>query len=118
MTDQTSIRIVVGEDHPIVREGVVSVLGRAGFEVVAVAEDAEELLRLTEARQPDVVITDIQMPPNFTDDGLEAAKTIRAKWPAIGVLVLSQFLEPHYAMDLLSNGAEGVGYLLKDRVGD
>ena len=118
MPDKTSIRVVVGDDHPIVRQGVVSVLGSAGFEVVGVAGDADQLLELTEAVRPDVVITDIQMPPNSTDDGLVAAKTIRSKWPAIGVLVLSQFLEPHYAIDLVSNGAEGVGYLLKDRVGD
>ena len=118
MPDKTSIRVVVGDDHPIVRQGVVSVLGSAGFEVVGVAGDADQLLELTEVVRPDVVITDIQMPPNSTDDGLVAAKTIRSKWPAIGVLVLSQFLEPHYAIDLVSNGAEGVGYLLKDRVGD
>ncbi len=118
MDGKPSIRVVVGEDHPIVRVGVVNVLRGAGFDVVGVAGDAEELLQLTEARQPDVVLTDIQMPPTSTDDGLLAAKAIRAAWPGIGVLVLSQFLEPHYAVELVSEGAEGLGYLLKDRVGD
>lgn len=113
-----SIRVVVGDDHPIVRVGVISVLEGAGFDVVGVAGDAEELLQLTEAQQPDVVVTDIQMPPTSTDDGLVAAKAIRAAWPGIGVVVLSQFLEAHYAVELVSEGAEGLGYLLKDRVGD
>ena len=81
-------------------------------------EDADELLRLAESQHPDVVVTDIQMPPTSTDDGLVAAKTIRAAWPGIGVVVLSQFLEPHYAVELVSEGAEGLGYLLKDRVAD
>jgi DNA-binding NarL/FixJ family response regulator len=110
--------VVVGEDHPIVRAGIVSVLESAGFQVVGAVGDAEELLRLTETEQPDVVITDIQMPPTSTDDGLEAALAIKAAWPHIGVVVLSQFLEAHYAVALVSEGAEGLGYLLKDRVGD
>jgi DNA-binding NarL/FixJ family response regulator len=118
MDDKSSIRVVVGEDHPLVRAGIVSVLQESGFVVVGEAADAEELLRLTGSLQPDVVITDIQMPPTSTDDGLEAAKAIRAAWPKIGVVVLSQFLEPHYAVELVQEGAEGLGYLLKDRVGD
>lgn len=118
MGGKPPIRVVVGDDHPIVRAGVVSVLEGAGFDVVGVAEDAEELVRLAEAQQPDVVVTDIQMPPTSTDDGLVAAKAIRAAWPGIGVVVLSQFLEAHYAVELVSEGAEGLGYLLKDRVGD
>ena len=118
MVADGGIRVVVGEDHPIVRAGIVSVLEGAGFQVVGVVGDAEELLRLTEAEQPDVVITDIQMPPTSTDDGLEAALAIKAAWPHIGVVVLSQFLEAHYAVALVSEGAEGLGYLLKDRVGD
>jgi DNA-binding NarL/FixJ family response regulator len=113
-----SISVVVGEDHPIVRAGIVTVLESAGFEVVGVAGDAEELVQLTEAQQPNVVITDIQMPPTSTDDGLEAAIAIKAAWPHIGVVVLSQFLESDYAVALVSEGAEGRGYLLKDRVGD
>jgi DNA-binding NarL/FixJ family response regulator len=112
------IRVVVGEDEPIVRAGVVHVLEGAGFEVVGTAEDAEELLRITETEQPNVVVTDIQMPPTSTNDGLEAAKAIRSAWPSIGVVVLSQFLEAQYALELVSEGAEGLGYLLKDRVGD
>jgi DNA-binding NarL/FixJ family response regulator len=118
MAANASIRIVVGEDQPIVREGIVRVLEGAGFEVVGVAADAEDLVRKTGAHKPDVVVTDIQMPPGSTDDGLQAAKKIRAEQPAVGVLVLSQYLEDRYAMELLSGGAEGVGYLLKDRVGD
>jgi DNA-binding NarL/FixJ family response regulator len=118
VNEQAPIRIVVGEDQPIVREGIVRVLEGAGFEVVGVAADAEDLVRKARAHKPDVVVTDIQMPPTSTDDGLQAAKKIRAGQPAVGVLVLSQYLEDRYAMELLSGGAEGVGYLLKDRVGD
>jgi DNA-binding NarL/FixJ family response regulator len=118
MAGQAPIRIVVGEDQPIVREGIVRVLEQAGFEVVGVAGDAEDLVRKAGAHKPDVVITDIQMPPTSTDDGLEAAKAIRTTRPDTGVLVLSQYLEDRYAMELLRAGAEGVGYLLKDRVGD
>lgn len=118
MVTDDSISVVVGEDHPIVRAGIVTVLESAGFEVVGVAGDAEELVQLTEAQQPNVVITDIQMPPTSTDDGLEAAIAIKAAWPHIGVVVLSQFLESDYAVALVSEGAEGRGYLLKDRVGD
>jgi len=114
----SSIRVVVGEDEPIVRAGVIHVLEEAGFEVVGMAEDAEELLRITETEKPNVVVTDIQMPPTSTNDGLEAAKAIRSAWPSIGVVVLSQFLEAQYALELVSEGAEGLGYLLKDRVGD
>jgi DNA-binding NarL/FixJ family response regulator len=118
MADTPSIRIVVGEDQPIVREGIVRVLEGAGFEVVGVAGDAEDLIRKAGAHKPDVVVTDIQMPPTSTDDGLEAAKKIRAAQPDVGVLVLSQYLEDRSALELLGDGAEGVGYLLKDRVGD
>jgi len=118
MAAEAPIRIVVGEDEPIVREGIVRVLEGAGFEVVGVASDAEDLIRKAGAHKPDVVVTDIQMPPTSTDDGLEAAKKIRAARPGVGVLVLSQYLEDRYALELLGDGAEGVGYLLKDRVGD
>jgi DNA-binding NarL/FixJ family response regulator len=118
MTDRSRIRIVVGEDQPIVREGIVRVLEGAGFDVVGVAADARELVREAQRHNPDVVVTDIQMPPTSTDDGLEAAKSIRAAQPGVGVLVLSQFLESHYVLELLSQGTEGVGYLLKDRVSD
>jgi DNA-binding NarL/FixJ family response regulator len=118
MAAKASIRIVVGEDQPIVREGIVRVLEAAGFEVVGTAADAEDLVRKAGAHKPDVVVTDIQMPPTSTDDGLQAAKKIRSAQPGVGVLVLSQYLEDRYALELLSGGAEGVGYLLKDRVGD
>lgn len=112
------IRVVVGEDQPIVREGIVHVLEDSGFEVVGAAENARDLVRIAGIQRPDVVITDIQMPPDNTDDGLRAALEIRATVPSVGVLVLSQFLEDRYAMDLVADSAEGVGYLLKENVGD
>ncbi len=118
MGDAARIRVVVGEDQPLVREGIVRVLEEAGLEVVAVAGDAEELLRKAGAHHPDVVIADIQMPPDLTDDGLRAAQQIRSRQPDVGVVVLSQFLEDRYALDLVGERAKGVGYLLKDRVGD
>ena len=113
-----AMRVVVGEDEPLVREGIVSVLERGGFEVVAVAGDAPDLVRKARAHKPDVVVADIQMPPDSTDDGLRAAIEIRDTLDGTGVLVLSQFLEDRYALDLVGERAEGVGYLLKDRVGD
>jgi len=113
-----SIRVVVGEDQLLVREGIVRVLEESGFEVVGVAGDAPDLLRKTNAHNPDVVITDIQMPPERTDDGLRAAIQIRRSRPETGVVVLSQFLEDRYALELVGDRADGVGYLLKDRVGD
>jgi DNA-binding NarL/FixJ family response regulator len=112
------IRVVVGEDQPIVREGIVHVLEDSGFEVVGAAENARDLVRIAGVQRPDVVVTDIQMPPDNTDDGLRAALEIRATVPGVGVLVLSQFLEDRYAMDLVADSAEGVGYLLKENVGD
>jgi DNA-binding NarL/FixJ family response regulator len=112
------LRIVVGEDQPLTRQGIVSVLEEAGFEVVGVAGDAEDLVRKAGAHEPDVVVTDIQMPPDSTDDGLRAARRIRAARPEVGVLVLSQYLEARYALDLVGDRAEGVGYLLKYRVSD
>ena len=93
-------------------------LEEAGLEVVGVAGDADDLVRKAGGHKPDVVVTDIQMPPDNTDDGLRAAIEIRRRQPAIGVVVLSQFLEDRYALDLVGDRAEGVGYLLKDRVGD
>jgi DNA-binding NarL/FixJ family response regulator len=113
------LRVVVGEDQPLMRAGVVRALEEEDdFEVVAVAGNAPDLLRKTRAHKPDVVVTDIQMPPDQTDDGLRAAIEIRATQPGVGVLVLSQFLEERYAIDLVGDRADGVGYLLKDRVGD
>jgi DNA-binding NarL/FixJ family response regulator len=112
------IRVVVGEDEPFVREGILRVLQEGGFDVVGTAADARELLRMAEAYRPDVVVTDIQMPPDHGDDGLRAALAIRAARPGTGVLVLSQFLEDTYAFALVADGAQGVGYLLKEKVGD
>ena len=112
------IRVVVGEDEPLVREGIVRVLEEAGLDVVGVAGDAEDLVRKAGAHRPDVVITDIQMPPDLTDDGLRAAQRIRISQPEVGVVVLSQFLEDRYALELVGDRAQGIGYLLKDRVGD
>lgn len=109
---------MVGEDQPIVLEGIVHVLQDSGFEVVGTAENARDLVRITRAQRPDVVVTDIQMPPDNTDDGLRAALEIRATVPSVGVLVLSQFLEDRYAMDLVADSAEGVGYLLKENISD
>ena len=100
------------------REGIVHVLTDSGFEVVGTASDARELVRNARIDRPDVVVTDIQMPPDHTDDGLRAALEIRAAEPGVAVLVLSQFLEDRYAFDLVADGAQGVGYLLKEKVGD
>jgi DNA-binding NarL/FixJ family response regulator len=112
------VRVVVGEDSVLVREGIVCVLGQAGFEVVAQAGDAAELMRKVSAHRPDVAVVDIRMPPTETDDGLRAAIEIRRRQPQTGVVVLSQYLEEGYALDLVGDRPEGTGYLLKDRVGD
>ena len=113
-----AVRVVVGEDEPLVREGIVRVLEKAGFEVVGIAGDAPDLIRKTNAHKPDVVVTDIEMPPDKTDDGLRAAIEIRRTRAETGVVVLSQFLEDRYPLELVGDRAEGVGYLLKERVGD
>lgn len=118
MSPPEQIRVIVGEDQPFVREGVVRVLQDGGFDVVAAAADARDLIQMAGAYGPDVVIADIQMPPDHADDGLRAALQIRAARPGVGVLVLSQFLEDSYAFDLVADGAQGVGYLLKEKVGD
>jgi DNA-binding NarL/FixJ family response regulator len=112
------LRVVVADDAVILREGLARLLVEAGFEVVGQAADAEELLEQIEASTPDVAIVDIRMPPSHTDEGLRAAAEIRAAHPNVGILVLSQYARPSYAIELLSNGTEGVGYLLKDRVSD
>jgi DNA-binding NarL/FixJ family response regulator len=109
---------VLADDAALFREGVANLLREAGFDVVGQAENADDLLALVGEHQPEVVIVDIRMPPSHTLEGLEAAKIIRARYPAVGVLVLSQFVEPHYAMQLIDNAEQGAGYLLKDRVGD
>src|SRR5689334_8013551 len=99
------LRVVVGEDEALVRAGVVRTLEEDGFEVVATAADAPDLLRKARAHRPDVVVTDIQMPPDSTDDGLRAAIEIRSTQPGVGVVVLSQYLEDRYAMDLVGDRA-------------
>jgi DNA-binding NarL/FixJ family response regulator len=112
------IRVLVGEDQPFVREGILRVLQEGGFDVVGTAGDATDLVRMAAAHLPDVIVADIQMPPDHADDGLRAALAIRAGRPGVGVLVLSQFLEDSYAFALVADGAQGVGYLLKEKVGD
>jgi DNA-binding NarL/FixJ family response regulator/class 3 adenylate cyclase len=112
------LRVALAEDSVLLREGIARLLGDAGFEVVAQAGTADDLVRLVAMHKPDVAITDIRMPPTQTDEGLQAAQKIRERQPDVGVLVLSQYVEPAYAMTLLGESAEGVGYLLKDRVSD
>jgi DNA-binding NarL/FixJ family response regulator len=112
------MRVVIAEDQALLRQGVVRLLMDAGFEVVAEAADAPDLVRKVRAHKPDVAIVDIQMPPDNTDDGLRAALEIRASQPDVGVLVLSQFDDERYALDLIGGNAAGVGYLLKNRVAD
>ncbi len=118
MSPAQRVRVIVGEDQSFVREGIVRVLDDGGFEVVGTASDARDLIRLADAYRPDVVVADIQMPPDHSDDGLRAALAIRAAHPDVGVLILSQFLEDAYALALVADGAQGVGYLLKEKVGD
>jgi DNA-binding NarL/FixJ family response regulator len=113
-----SARVVLGEDDVLLREGIARLLAEGGFEVVAQAGDAEGFLRKALAHRPDVAVVDIQMPPGRGDDGLRAALELRNRLPETGVLVLSQHYEERYALDLIGDSAEGVGYLLKERVGD
>jgi DNA-binding NarL/FixJ family response regulator len=112
------VRVVLGEDDVLLREGVSRVLERAGFEILAEAGDAESFLRRALAHKPDVAVVDIQMPPGLEDDGLRAAIELRRQLPETGVLVLSNYYEVSYALDLIGDRAEGVGYLLKERVGN
>ena len=112
------MRVVLAEDSVLLREGVARILDEAGFEVVGQAGNADELMLKVRSYSPDVAIVDIRMPPTHTDEGLRAAQEIREKHPTCGVLVLSQYVEATYAMELLAESAEGVGYLLKDRVSD
>jgi DNA-binding NarL/FixJ family response regulator len=112
------LRVVIGEDDVLLREGIARLLAEAGFDVVAQAGDADDFLRRTLAHRPDVAVVDVQMPPRREDDGLQAAMALRNSLPDTGVLVLSQFYEESYALDLIGERPEGVGYLLKERVGD
>ena len=115
---ESSLRLVVAEDQALVREGIIRMLESAGLTVVGAAVDAVDLVRQARLHQPDVIITDIQMPPGRSDDGLRAAMEIRELYPGMGVIVLSQFLEDRYVLDLVGERADGVGYLLKERVAD
>ncbi|MFE0423137.1 response regulator [Streptomyces sp. NPDC058953] len=110
------MRIVVAEDSTLLREGLVRLLAEEGHEVVAAVGDGEALIAAVAAGPPDVVVADVRMPPTHTDEGLRAALEIRRRWPGVGVLVLSQYVERRYANELLSGESRGVGYLLKDRV--
>jgi DNA-binding NarL/FixJ family response regulator len=112
------VRIVLADDEALLREGLARLLVEAGFEVAGTAQDATGLLRLVEARRPALVITDIKMPPSHTDEGLIAAQEIRRRFPEVGVLVLSHYLESRYAMSLVEELPERSGYLLKDRVSE
>jgi len=112
------VRVVIADDSLLLREGVSRLLVEAGFDVVGQAGDAEELLREVAEKEPDVAIVDIRMPPTHTDEGLQAARQLRRRYPALGVIVLSQYVRPSYAFELLADDARGVGYLLKDRVSD
>jgi DNA-binding NarL/FixJ family response regulator len=112
------VRVVVADDAVILREGLARLLEEAGLEVVGLASDADELCTVIERTSPDVAIVDIRMPPTHTDEGLRAAKLIRTRWPQVGILVLSQYVQARYAVELLATGTEGIGYLLKDRVSD
>ena len=112
------MRVVIADDSVLLREGVARILADAGFDVVGQAGNADELLLKVRSYAPAVAVVDVRMPPTFTDEGLRAAREIRAKHPATGVLVLSQVVEAAYAMELLAESAEGLGYLLKDRVAD
>ncbi|MFF5079336.1 response regulator [Actinoplanes sp. NPDC000266] len=110
------MRIVLAEDSTLLREGLIRLLADEGHVVVAAVADAPALIDAVAAEQPDVVITDVRMPPTDTDDGLRAALEIRRRWPSTGVLVLSQYVEKRYASQLLADRSDGVGYVLKDRV--
>ena len=111
------MRIVIAEDSALLRDGLVYLLERGGHDVVAAVPDAEMLLAAVAAHSPEIAVVDVRMPPTRTDEGLRAALSLRRDHPAVAVLVLSQYVEESYAAELLSVGASGVGYLLKDRIG-
>jgi len=112
------VRVVIGEDEALLREGLTLVLKQGGFEVVAAAGDADQLVRDAQRLQPELVVTDIRMPPGYTDEGLQAAVEIRRTMPQIAIVALSQHLQHQYASELLADQAAGVGYLLKQRIAD
>ena len=112
------MRVVIADDSVLLREGIARLLAEGGIEVAARAGDAESLLHAVEVERPDLAVIDVRMPPGHRDEGLRAAIEIRRRWPAVALLVLSQFVEERYAAELLSAETTGVGYLLKDRVAD
>ena len=112
------LRVVIGEDSVLLLAGLTKLLESAGFTVAATAANATELLAAVQEAQPDLVIADVRMPPTHTDEGIRAALAIRARWPSVAILVLSQYVEERYAADLLSANTSSIGYLLKDRVAD
>jgi DNA-binding NarL/FixJ family response regulator len=112
------VRVVIAEDLALLREGIVSLLRDHEIDVVAQAEDAEGLLRVLAGHKPDLAIVDVRLPPTFTDEGVRAAIEARRRWPSLGVLILSAYVEPVYTAELLASGEGGVGYLLKERVGE
>jgi len=115
---EAPVRVVIGEDDVLLREGIARILAEGGFDVAGQAGDADDFLRKALAHRPDVALVDVQMPPGHGDDGLRAAIEVRSRAPEVGILVLSQFYEQQYTLDLIGDRGEGVGYLLKERVGD
>jgi DNA-binding NarL/FixJ family response regulator len=113
-----SIRVVIAEDSAILRDGLVQLLADRGFDVAGAVSDPAALEALVEAERPDVAVVDIRMPPTFTDEGLRAAIALRTRFPELGILLFSQYIETRYAAELLAHDAAGIGYLLKDRVAD
>lgn len=112
------MRVVVVEDQALLREGIVALLRDSGIDVVGQAEDGDGLLRLLSGHKPDLAVVDVRLPPTFTDEGVRAAVEARERYPETGILILSQYVEPVYTAELLAGGEGGVGYLLKERVGD
>ena len=112
------MRAVIAEDAVLLREGLVRLLEEGGFDVVACVDNGEDLLRAVEQHQPDVCVVDVRMPPTFNDEGVKAALVIRQQWPEVAILMLSQYVEERYAVDLIAGDSRGIGYLLKDRVAD
>ena len=112
------MRAVIAEDAVLLREGLARLLEEGGFEVVDAVDNGEALLRAVERHQPDVCVVDVRMPPTFSDEGVKAALVIRKQWPDVALLMLSQYVEERYAVDLIAGDSRGIGYLLKDRVAD
>jgi DNA-binding NarL/FixJ family response regulator len=112
------MRVVIAEDQALLREGIVALLREQGVDVVAQADDGAGLLRILGGHRPDVAIVDVRLPPTFTDEGVRAAIEARERYPSLGVLILSQYVEPVYTAELMATGEGGIGYLLKERVGD